>query len=565
MWEKSMSRTGSASRTGGEILADALIGQGADTVTCVPGESFLPFLDAAWDRRDRLKVLAFRHEGGAAYAAEAHGKLTGRPGVCIVGRGPGATHASVGVHTAFQDSTPLVLLIGQVDRPVRGREAFQEVELAQMFRPLAKRVEEVSSPDRLPEAVARAFAAAMGGRPGPVVLILPEDMLAERAQVADVERLPLALPHPGPCRLDKMVELLESAQRPLMLVGGGGWSPEAARLITRFAESWSLPVAACFRRQDIVDNESPCYGGELGYSMAPSLGTRVKEADLILAVGTRLGDIDTQGYSLIEAPNPRQILIHVFPEAEELGRVYRPSLAIVAAMPPFARRAAQLAPPAAPCWKGWTEAVRADHLANRVPNHCPGALDMGRVMAEIEARLPEDSIICTGAGNYTGWPQRFHRFRSYPGQLAPANGSMGYGLPAALAAKSLHPGRIVLAFAGDGCFLMTAQELATAKLHGLAPIVLVIDNGMYGTIRMHQEASHPGRTLATDLANPDFAALAAAYGAWTARVERTEDFAPAFEQALAAGRLALLHLVLDPEAITTRTTLSAIREKAAKS
>ncbi len=560
-----MSRTGSASRTGGEILADALIGQGADTVTCVPGESFLPFLDAAWDRRDRLKVLAFRHEGGAAYAAEAHGKLTGRPGVCIVGRGPGATHASVGVHTAFQDSTPLVLLIGQVDRPVRGREAFQEVELAQMFRPLAKRVEEVSSPDRLPEAVARAFAAAMGGRPGPVVLILPEDMLAERAQVADVERLPLALPHPGPCRLDKMVELLESAQRPLMLVGGGGWSPEAARLITRFAESWSLPVAACFRRQDIVDNESPCYGGELGYSMAPSLGTRVKEADLILAVGTRLGDIDTQGYSLIEAPNPRQILIHVFPEAEELGRVYRPSLAIVAAMPPFARRAAQLAPPAAPCWKGWTEAVRADHLANRVPNHCPGALDMGRVMAEIEARLPEDSIICTGAGNYTGWPQRFHRFRSYPGQLAPANGSMGYGLPAALAAKSLHPGRIVLAFAGDGCFLMTAQELATAKLHGLAPIVLVIDNGMYGTIRMHQEASHPGRTLATDLANPDFAALAAAYGAWTARVERTEDFAPAFEQALAAGRLALLHLVLDPEAITTRTTLSAIREKAAKS
>lgn len=559
-----MNDTAPKSRTGGEILADALIGQGAGIVTCVPGESFLPFLDAAWDRRDRLTVLAFRHEGGAAYAAEAHGKLTGRPGVCIVGRGPGATHASVGVHTAFQDSTPMVLLIGQVDRPVRGREAFQEVELAQMFRPLAKRVEEVNSPDRLPEAVARAFAAAMGGRPGPVVLILPEDMLAERAEAADVGRLPPALPHPGPCRLEKLAELLGRARRPLMLVGGGGWNAEAAGLITRFAETWCLPVAACFRRQDIVDNDSAVYAGELGYSMAPSLGARVRDADLILAVGTRLGDIDTGGYTLVEAPNPRQTLIHVFPEAEELGRVYRPELSIVAAMPPFARRAAELAPPATIAWKGWTEMARADHLANRVPDPCPGTLDMGRVMAEIESRLPADAIICTGAGNYTGWPQRFHRFRRYPGQLAPANGSMGYGLPAALAAKALHPERTVLAFAGDGCFLMTAQELATAKLHGLAPVVLVIDNGMYGTIRMHQEASHPGRTLATDLANPDFAALAAAYGAWTARVERTEEFAPAFERALAAGRLALLHLVLDPEAITTRTTLSAIREKAAK-
>jgi acetolactate synthase-1/2/3 large subunit len=559
-----MSKSGAPSRTGGEILADALIGQGADTVTCVPGESFLPFLDAAWDRRDRLKVLAFRHEGGAAYAAEAHGKLTGRPGVCFVGRGPGATHASVGIHTAFQDSTPMVLLVGQVDRPFRGREAFQEVELVQMFRPLAKRVEEITSPDRLPEAVARAFAAAMGGRPGPAVLILPEDMLAEHAQVDDVERLPPALPHPGPCRMDKLVELLGKAERPLMLVGGGGWTPEAAGLITRFAESWSLPVAACFRRQDIVHNDSAVYGGELGYSMAPSLGARVREADLILAVGTRLGDIDTAGYSLIEAPNPKQILIHVFPEAEELGRVYRPHLAIVAAMLPFARRAAELAPIAQPRWKAWAEAVRADHLTNRVPNPCPGTLDMGLVMAEIEARLPSDAIICTGAGNYTGWPQRFHRFRSYPGQLAPANGSMGYGLPAALAAKALYPERVVLAFAGDGCFLMTAQELATAKLHNLAPVVLVIDNGMYGTIRMHQEASHPGRALATDLANPDFAALAASYGAWTARVEHTEDFAPAFDQALAAGRLALLHLVLDPEAITTRTTLTAIREKAGR-
>jgi len=551
-----------SSRTGGEILADALIGQGADTVTCVPGESFLPFLDAAWDRRDRLTVLTFRHEGGAAYAAEAHGKLTGRPGVCFVGRGPGAAHAAVGVHTAFQDSTPMILLIGQVERCNRGRESFQEVDLRQMFTPLTKRVEEVGDPARLPEAVARAFAAAQSGRPGPVALILPEDMLAESAAVADVERLLPALPHPGPCRMDRLRELLAGARQPLAVVGGGGWSAESATLFTQFAEAWQLPVAAAFRCQDIVDNASAVYAGELGYSVAPSLAQRLRDCDLLLAVGTRLGEIDTSGYTLVRPPNPTQTLIHVFPEAEELGRVYRPDLAIVAAMLPFARQAAALPPPAGIAWSGWTEAVRADHLANRIPDPCPGALDMGRVMAEIEARLPEDAIICTGAGNYTGWPQRFHRFRRYRTQLAPANGSMGYGLPAALAAKALHPHRTVVAFAGDGCFLMTAQELATAAHHQLTPVVIVIDNGMYGTIRMHQEASHPGRTLATDLANPDFAALARSYGGWAETVERTEDFAAAFTQALAAGRLALLHLKLDPEAITTRTTLSAIRNKA---
>lgn len=549
-------------RTGGEVLADALIRMGADTVTCVPGESFLPFLDAAWDRRDRLNVLAFRHEGGAAYAAEAHGKLTGRPGVCFVGRGPGAAHASVGVHTAFQDSTPMLLLIGQVDRPNRGREAFQEVDLRQMFTPLAKRVEEINDAARLPEAVARAFAAAMGGRPGPVVLILPEDVLAERVTVEDVESLPMALPHPGPCRLHKLAELLSKAQRPLAVVGGGGWNQEACSLFEKFAEGWRLPVAAAFRNQDIIDNQSPVYVGELGYSIAPSLAQRVRDSDLILAVGTRLGEVETNGYTLVRSPNPTQTLIHVFPEAEEMGRVFHPSLSIVAAMLPFARRVAELKPPHDFVWDDWTEAARSDHLANRIPDPCPGALDMGKVMAEIESKLPEDAIICTGAGNYTGWPQRFHRFRHYRTQLAPANGSMGYGLPAALAAKARFPDRTVITFAGDGCFLMTAQELATAKLHNLAPVVIVIDNGMYGTIRMHQEASHPGRTMATDLANPDFAALARSYGAWAETVDRTEDFAPAFAQALAAGRLALLHLKLDPEAITTRTTLSAIRDKA---
>ncbi|WP_205119398.1 thiamine pyrophosphate-binding protein [Paramagnetospirillum kuznetsovii] len=548
-------------RTGGELLADALIGHGADTVTCVPGESFLPFLDAAWDRRDRLRILAFRHEGGAAYAAEADGKLTGRPGVCFVGRGPGAAQAAVGVHTAFQDSTPMVLLIGQVDRPNRGREAFQEVDLRQMFTPLAKRVEEIDSAARLPEAVARAFAAARGGRPGPVVLIFPEDVLAEKVKAEDVGPLPIALPHPGPCRMDALVEMLGKAKRPLAVVGGGGWCREAGELMEKFAEAWRIPVAAAFRRQDIIDNQSPVYAGELGFSVAPSLAKRVRDADLLLAVGTRLGEIDTSGYTLVHSPNPTQNLVHVFPEAEEIGRVYHPGLAIVAAMLPFARRVAALAPPQDCAWADWTEAVREDHLANRVPSPCPGPLDMGKVMAELEKHLSDNAIICTGAGNYTGWPQRFHRFRRYGTQLAPANGSMGYGLPAALAAKVRHPERMVVAFAGDGCFLMTAQELATAKLHGLCPIVIVVDNGMYGTIRMHQEASHPGRSLATDLANPDFAALARSYGAWAATVERTEDFAPALQQALEAGRLALLHLKLDPEAITTRTTLSAIRDR----
>ncbi len=550
------------SRSGGEILADALIGQGTDIVTCVPGESFLPFLDAAWERRNRLRVLTFRHEGGAAYAAEALGKLTGRPGVCFVTRAPGATQAAVGIHTAFQDSTPMVLLVGQVDRPNRGREAFQEVDLVAMFAPLAKRVEEVFAADRLPEAVARAFAAAQGGRPGPVVLILPEDVLAERCVAADVARHPPALPHPGACALDRMAALLAEAQRPLAIVGGGGWTAEAAVRFTRFAEAWSLPVAAAFRCQDIVDNDSACYAGELGYSMAPSLGRRLREADLLLAVGCRLGEVDTGGYTLVASPEPAQRLIHVFPDAEELGRVYSPTLAIAAAMPPFATAAAGLTPPAAAGWTDWARAVRADHIANRTPDPCPGSLDMAKVMAVIEARLPDDAIVCTGAGNYTGWPQRFHRFRHYRTQLAPANGSMGYGLPAALAAKALHPDRTVVAFAGDGCFLMTGQELATARLHDLAPVVIVVDNGMYGTIRMHQEANHPGRTMATDLANPDFAALARAHGAWAMTVERTGEFAAAFDEALKAGRLALLHLRLDPEAITTRTTLSAIRDRA---
>jgi acetolactate synthase-1/2/3 large subunit len=556
-------------RTGGEILADSLIAQGCDRVTMVPGESFLPFIDAAWHRRDQLRLLTCRHEGGAAYMAEALGKLTGKPGVCFVTRGPGATHAAVGIHTAFQDSTPMVLLVGQVDKPNLGREAFQEVDLAAMFTPLAKKVEQIDDAGRIPEAVARAFAAAQGGRPGPVVLVFPEDVLSQTADIADCPPVPHPLPHPGPCQMARFTELLSQAKRPLMIVGGGGWNQSASVLLKEFAEKWSIPVAAAFRRQDLMDHDSDCYVGELGFSVSPSLQQRVQAADLILAIGTRLGEIDTSGYTLLKAPVPSQTLIHVFPAAEELGRVYVPSLGIPAAPPAFLKAALQeTAPGHPPAWEPWTKEGRSQYLANLEPSACPGNLDLGQIMKYLDGALPDDAILCTGAGNYTGWVQRFRRFRQYGTQLAPANGSMGYGLPAALAAKAVFPDRTVLAFAGDGCFLMTAQELATAKLHGLSPIVLVIDNGMYGTIRMHQEANHPGHALATDLANPDFAALAASYGAWTATVTHTQDFAAAYDQARLAsesGRLSLLHLLLNPEAITTRTTLSAIRDKAARS
>ncbi len=555
-----MTTSAQASRqSGGEILADSLLAHGTDRVTCVPGESFLAFLDAAWDRRERLSVIACRHEGGAAYMAEAIGKLTGRPGVCFVTRGPGACQAAVGVHTAFQDSTPMLLLVGAVPRRFAGREAFQEVDLAALFTPLAKRVEVVNSAARIPEAVARAFAAAQGGRPGPAVLILPEDVLAERDAAPQCRPFAIPQPHPGPDSMARLATILAGAERPLAIVVGGGWTTAAAEHFTAFAARWSLPVAAAFRRQDMIDNTLPAYVGELGFSMSPRLGERLRQADVLLVAGARLGEIDTAGWTLVAAPEPHQTLVHVFPEAEELGRIARPEVAVAASMPAFAHAAAALPPPDLPRWRDWARTLRDEYEANLEPGPCPGALDLGRVMTFLDGELPDDAILCLGAGNYTGWPQRFRRYRRFGTQLAPANGSMGYGLPAALAAQSLHPGRLVVAFAGDGCFMMTAAELATARLYGLAPVVIVVDNSMYGTIRMHQERRHPGRPMASDLANPDFAALAAAHGFFAATVTRTEDFPAAFAHARAAGRLALLHLRLDPEAITTRTTLSALR------
>lgn len=551
-------------RSGGAILADALIANGADTVFCVPGESYLPFLDAAADRRDSLRVVTCRHEGGAAYMAEAFGKLTGRPGVCFVTRGPGACHAAVGVHTAFQDSTPMVLLVGQVERPFRTREAFQEVEYRQMFGPLAKWVAEVDDPARLPEYVARAYAAAVGGRPGPVVLAVPEDMLADVATVPDVGPRPLTLPHPGEDDLARLRLLLSAARRPLAIVGGGGWDAQAADEVRRFLEVNALPVAASFRCQDIIDNDSAVYVGELGTSVSPQLARRVREADLLLVLGARLGEMSTQGYSLVEAPEPRQALIHVYPAAEEIGRVYRPALGIVAAMPAIAKVLLRFEPLGEVPWRAWCEEARSEYENGQIPGACPGDLDMGEVMRVVRERLPPDAIVCNGAGNYTGWVQRFYRYRRFRTQLGPTNGSMGYGLPAALAAKSVYPERTVVAFAGDGCFLMTGQELATAVQHDLDPVILVVNNNMYGTIRMHQEKMYPGRAMATDLVNPDFAALARSFGAHAEVVERTAEFEPAFDRALGAGKVALLELRIDPDAISTRTTLSAIRGQSSK-
>ncbi len=544
-------------RSGGEILADALIAQGADLVFTVPGESFLPFLDALADRGERLRPITCRQEGGAAYMAEAYGKLTGRPGVCFVTRGPGACNASVGVHTAFQDSTPMLLLVGQVKRGHRGREAFQEVDFPRMFAPLAKWAGEVDTAARLPEWIARAYAAATAGRPGPAVLSIPEDVLNEAAEVADVAGFNIAPAAPRGYDLATLRALLASAHRPLMVVGGGGWRAESAAAITAFAKSNDVPVAASFRCQDIVDNECPCYVGELGTSVSPSLARAVREADLLLVVGARLGDTTTNGYTLVEAPQPSQALIHIHPDPEELGRVFRPSLGIAAGVGPTAAALADVVPVAPAPWREWTAALRREHLAERTPAGCPGDLDMSQVVTILNERLP-DAVVANGAGNFSGWPQRYWRFRRYPSQLGPTNGSMGYGLPAALAATLVAAGRPVVCFTGDGDFLMTAQEMATASLHGLAPLVLVIDNGIYGTIRMHQERSFPGRVVASDLANPDFAAFARSFGAHAETVTRTEEFAPALERALGAGRAAVLHLKVDPQAITTRARLSDI-------
>jgi acetolactate synthase-1/2/3 large subunit len=547
-------------RDGGRILVDQLVLNGVDTAFCVPGESFLPVLDALHDAPVRLVVC--RQEGGAAHMAAAHGRLTGRPGVCLVTRGPGATNASVGVHNAAQDSAPMLLLVGQVPRDLRGREAFQELDLPAVFGPMAKWAAEVEDAARLPELVARALTVAASGRPGPVVLGLPEDVLADKAEVADARPAAPLRAHPSPTDLAALRKLLAAASRPLLLAGGPGWTEAAAADLRAFAEASRLPVAVSFRSQDVLDNRSPSYVGPLGNNADPALLARVEAADLVVAVGPRLDELTTDGYRLLTPPRPRQRLVHVHQGAEQLGSLYQADLAIAADLPAFTAAARALAPLAEPPWAAWTQAARQEHLAWSRPPPSDARLDPAEVVAWLARRLPDDAVITAGAGNYTGWAQRYYRFRRLGTQLAPKGGTMGYGLPAAIAAKLAHPERVVVAFAGDGCFLMTGQELATAVQHDLPIVVLVLNNGMYGTIRMHQERAYPGRVVGTDLVNPDFAALARAFGAHGELVEDTAAFAPAFERALAAGRPALLELRTDPDAITPSTTLRELRAAA---
>lgn len=562
------------SRLAGHALVEALVAQGVHTTFGVPGESFLAVLDGIHEHRGRIRFIACRQEGGAAFMAEAQGKLTGRPGICFVTRGPGATNASIGVHTAFQDSTPMVLFVGQVASDQRDREAFQEMDYRQMFGPgtlgLAKWAAEIHDADRVPEYVARAFHVAMQGRPGPVVLALPEDMLTTPTAAPVLPHVEPALAWPAPGALRELRALLVAAQRPFVIAGGSGWDAEAARALQRFAENWRLPVGCGFRFQDTFDNRHPLYAGDVGIGIAAKLAARIREADLVIALGVRLGEMTTGGYTLLEAPRPTQKLVHVHAGAEELGRVYAADLLLQASVGSAAKALEALTAPPQVAWGAWTEAASADCAANRVPTPVE-PLDLAEVMLTLQRLVPEDTVYTNGAGNYSGW---LHRYVRYPGlqhhgrtQLAPTSGAMGYGVPAAIAAALLYPQRTVVNIAGDGDFLMTGQELATATGCGAGRgagklISIVVDNATYGTIRMHQEREYPGRVSGSDLFNPDFAALARAYGWHAAFVDRTAQFEPALREALAADRPALLHLKLDTEVSTTRTTLTAIRAAA---
>jgi acetolactate synthase-1/2/3 large subunit len=544
-------------RTGGQILVDQLELNGTDLVFCLPGESFLPVLDALYD--SPIRLVTCRHEQGAANAAEAYGKLTGRPGACLVTRGPGATQAAVGVHTARQDSTPMLLLVGQVPRAFRGREAWQEIDYAQTFDGIAKAAWEIDSAERIPEHMARAFALALSGRPGPVVLALPEDVLAETADVTD--GAPVVIEH-TPLRADDLGlfgELLAAAERPLVVVGEGGWTAQTGEDVLAFCEANDLPVASAFRCQDFVDNRSGCYVGVLGVAMDEQLATRLAGADLVVAIGGRLGEVPTRRYTLLVSPRPQQKLVRVHPDPEELASVYEPDLAIVSSLPAFAAALRHVGA-IAPRWRDWLAEARADYEANLRHEPMEGPVDLGEIMAFLRRRLPADAIQTCGAGNYTVWAHRFAEFTQYGTQVCPRSGSMGYGVAAAISSKLVHPNRVVLCFTGDGDFVMSSPELATAVQYELPIVILLVNNGMYATIRMHQERQYPGRVSGTDLRNPDFVALAEAYGAFGERVERTADFESAFSRALKSGKPAVLELPVDPERISPRVRLSELRE-----
>ena len=554
-------RSNDGTRTGGEILVDQLAIHGVHHVFCVPGESYLAALDAFHDSKITLTVC--RHENGASMMAEAVGKVTGRPGICFVTRGPGATNASAGIHIARQDSTPMIVFVGQVGRHMRDREAFQELDYRAVFGTMAKWAVEIDDPMRIPELVSRAFNTACNGRPGPVVIAVPEDMLSERAMVPDASAFEPVESWPGLTDMSRLQKLLWAAKRPIALVGGSRWSEAACAALMRFAERFALPVATTFRRGHLFDALHPCYAGDMGIGPNPKLLARVKGADLVLLIGGRMSEMSSQSYTLFDIPEPQMKLVHVHPGAEELGRVYHPTLAIEAAPTAFCSALEGLQPPTEIPWQSEAATAHADYLAwTEKATPQPGAVNLGEIMIWLRENLPSEAIVTNGAGNFAGWIHRFYRFRKYATHVGPTSGSMGYGFPAAVAMKTLYPERPVVCVAGDGDFLMTGQEFATAVQYKLPVIVVLSDNGLYGTIRMHQERDYPGRVTATQLHNPDFVAYALAFGGYGALVEKTADFPAAFAAAQASGKPSIIHLKIDPDAIAPGATLTGIRTKA---
>jgi acetolactate synthase-1/2/3 large subunit len=550
-----------APRTGAQVLVDQLALNGVDTIFSVAGESYLAVTDALYDHQ-QIRLYSCRQEGGAAFMAEASGKLTGRPGICLVTRGPGATNASIGVHTAFQDSTPMILLVGQVARSAMGREGFQELDYVQVFSGLAKWAVQIDDAARIPEIVHRAFSAAISGRPGPVVIALPEDMLEDIVNVADAKRAEPQQAHASTAQLTRLAEMLAEAERPLLIAGGSCWDQAAAQSLLQFAERWCIPAMTTFRRQDLVDNRSSAFAGALGPGLGAHLKARVRNADLVVSLGGRLGEMTTAGYTLFGVPHPGVRLVYVHASADELGRVYDAEISINADPRTLVPRLLELQPPTEPRWIEWYEDSRRNYLKLSEPPGESAGLDLAKVVRMVSDTVPADTVITNGAGNYTAWLHRFHRHAQHPTQLGPTNGAMGYGLPAAIAAAVHNRNRLAIAYAGDGCMLMNGQELATVARYGLPVIVIVVNNGHLGTIRMHQEMRYPGRVINTGLTNPDFVIYAQSFGLWAERVTETDQFATAFERARTCGRPALLELITDPEQSTPDARLSTVRQTA---
>ena len=556
-------KTPGKSRSGAEVLIDALKINAVERIFCIPGESYLAALDALFDRSE-ISLIVCRNEGGAAYMAEAEGKLTGRPGVCFVTRGPGATNASGGLHVAMQDSTPMILLVGQIARKDIEREAFQEIDYRRMFSEVAKWVAQIDDADRIPEYLNRAFSVATSGRPGPVVLALPEDMLIDQTIAGDAKPWQIVRNSPAEEDVAQAIGLLENAVSAMIIVGGSGWSKKTGSTLEDFAAANHLPIANSFRCQDFINNEHPVYAGDLGLGVNPALTRRIQASDCLLVIGARLGEMTTGGFTLIDIPCPGQCMIHVHPGAEELGHIYQPELAINASAETFvaALGEARLNPSETSTWKQQAAQAHQEYLDWNCSVSVNGAVQLSDIVHSIRNQTGDDAIICNGAGLNTGWLHRFFRYREYRTQLAPTSGTMGYGLPAAIAAKLRHPDRCVVAFAGDGDFMMNGQELATAIQYRANIIVIVVNNGTYGTIRMHQEREYPGRVIGTDMVNPDFVALAEAYGAHGERVEKTEEFAAAFERSMATDRPALIEVMLDPDILTPTISIESLRAQA---